>query len=296
MLDLPWQYQHNHQLAQYLLKRDTGGLIHSHQWRSTALEFAAKVHPLPTNCTQSYWHAARRTLKLFDWVGHGRNQLKYNRTQSRDSPHIVPDPNACCKHCNQVDNQAHVMLECTHPSLTPVRLKARRDQQRTADYLKTKHTSRLDHHFINHFVYASWVQPSLTTKRIWLGLWTNDTLTEVFPPAFNLLSPLSLNDRYRYIHLVTKLTAPLTYAYHQMISMSTTRNPPVQLHMSTPDPYTSHQIGALFPQSERTTTPFSNDNSISPTLTCMANFTCSATFTYSDSAFSLTDAEVGIVV
>jgi hypothetical protein len=184
------------------------------------------------------------------------------------------------------------MLSCSYPPLHPIRVHARKEQQTVADRLKTKLTAPRDHYFIDHFLYASWVQPSAHTKRIWLGLWTNDMLALVFPPAFNLLSPLSLDDRYRYTHIVAKLTAPLTNAYHQMISINHKRHQPTPRNtMSYLPPHTAHRLEALFPQQMTSTVIPRRD--ACPTLTCISAFAHTHPFTLSDSAFSLTDTEIG---
>ena len=47
VLDLPWKYQHQFQLTQYLYKRDQYGPPHSQRWQGAEIDFAACVHPIP---------------------------------------------------------------------------------------------------------------------------------------------------------------------------------------------------------------------------------------------------------
>ena len=47
VLDSPWQYQHEHQLRQYLVKRDKYHPTPSSQWAQTALDFSGVVYSLP---------------------------------------------------------------------------------------------------------------------------------------------------------------------------------------------------------------------------------------------------------
>ena len=54
VLDLPWQYQHEYQLKQYLYTRDKYTAADSRAWSTTAVEFAAAVHLLPPKCAKSY--------------------------------------------------------------------------------------------------------------------------------------------------------------------------------------------------------------------------------------------------
>ena len=193
---------------------------------------------------------------------------------------------ALCKHCQQAEDQSHVMLDCPHPLLHPIRITARRDQHRIANRLKIKHQTRLDHHFIDHLIYAAWTQPSLSTKRIWLGIWSVELLTSLLPPEHNMLAPLSLQDRYRYIDIAQKLTMPLLQAYNQMISLPS----PSPIRIITPltmKPRHRHHLTTLFPQYTH--------NHDTPSLTCLSAFTTTNAFTYSDSAFSLTDADIGML-
>ena len=286
VLDSPWTYQHDYQLQLYLSNRDSSSPNMSSYWRSTAMEFAASIYPLTSKNKSSYWHAGRRTLRLYDWVGHGRNQMKYiGRT-----PHLGTEPTTVthfpCAYCGKPDDQAHIMLECTHPPLLPIRIAARRAQSQIADKLKLTHTSALDTHLIEHLLYASWIQPSDHTKRLWLGLWAPDILSLVFPPALKLDSPMIISDKYRYTTIIRKLTRPLISAYEKMSTFP--KHEPAQ-HPSNYKRIGSrskHRIECLIPQVQLP--------NIIPSLTCHSTHTHTNTFTYSDSAFNLTDAEVGI--
>ena len=183
------------------------------------MELAASIYPLSSKNKLSYWHARRRTLRLYDWAGHSRNQMKYIVR----APHLDTQPTTGdqfpCTYCGQPDDQAHIMLDCAYPPLLPIRIAARRAQTKIADKLKLIYTSTLDTHLIDHFLYASWIQPSEHTKRIWLGLWTPNILALVFPPAHNLDSPMNVSDRYRYAAIIRKLTNPLIGAYEQMSTL-----------------------------------------------------------------------------
>ena len=96
ILDLPWKYQHKHQLSQYLKHRDTYSPAPSVKWQSSAIDFAHCVHPIHTHYKGSYWKAARRTSILFDWTGHGYNQFK--KSNIGQSPPLL-NPHVPCKHC-----------------------------------------------------------------------------------------------------------------------------------------------------------------------------------------------------
>jgi len=178
------------------------------------------------------------------------------------------------------------MLDCPLPALYPIRNAARQAQQSIADRLKHKHCSRLDHHLIDQLVYASWVQPSTSTKRLWLGLWTIDTLTNIFPPAFDMLSPLSLPDRYRYLDIIKKLLAPLNQAYCQMIALSSASSQQTS-HRQPLQKQHRRALQALFPQF--------NTNNSQPSLNSIDAYMHTNNFTFSDSAFRLSDADVGII-
>jgi len=95
-------FQHNVQLAKYCKRRDTSNT--ENRWSSTALSLANKLHPLKS---RSYWAAGRRTLILFDWLGHGRNRAKPTTLSSEEKLKT-----AKCRLCGQLDSQQHCMLEC----------------------------------------------------------------------------------------------------------------------------------------------------------------------------------------
>jgi len=92
VLDLPWTYQHQYQLQKYLSDRDTRSGAASDYWTSTAIDFMHAVHPLNSDYTSSYWHAARRATRTFDWIGHGRNQAKYLSQPNSSSMTLPPKP------------------------------------------------------------------------------------------------------------------------------------------------------------------------------------------------------------
>jgi hypothetical protein len=216
ILDLPWTYQHHYQLNNYLQSRDA--TTNTAYWQSTAIEFMNAVHPLPGEYRSLYWHAARRSTRIFDWIGHGRNQAK------RVPPlHPTPDPSPSapfpCPHCGQRDDQAHIMLICSLPALTPIRQRAKRLQSVAASRLRLKYHSDVDRYIIDQLLFASWTLSSTHTRRIWLGMWTTQLLNEVLPPHLASSSPMQTPDRYKYRKLIRKLTFPLTYAYRQMLKL-----------------------------------------------------------------------------
>ena len=217
VLDLPWKYQHKHQLSEYLKHRDTYAPGLSVKWQSTAIDFAHSVHPINQHYKGSYWKAARRTCLLYDWTGHGHNQLK--KSTHGTSP-LPLHPHAPCRHCGQHDDQSHILLQCPNPVLSPIRIAARVSQATIAQKLQSEASSNLERHFITQLQLASWLSSSPATARIWTGMWTRAILTSMFPTAHNMSSPLSHSERHKYRRLAQLLTQPLIGAYRQMIGAS----------------------------------------------------------------------------
>jgi hypothetical protein len=91
-------YQHRAQLKAYLKTRDDG---REPYWQETSLTLAEQVNK-PTG--KSRWAAALRTLKLFDWLGHGTNIAKMCRDEQERQ-----DLEAKCPHCGKEDNQQYCM-------------------------------------------------------------------------------------------------------------------------------------------------------------------------------------------
>jgi hypothetical protein len=176
------------------------------------VEFAASVNPIPSHYQGSFWKAARRACIIYDWLGHGHNVQKRIGINSLHAP---------CKHCGQHDDQAHIMLLCTNPLLSPIRIEARKHQEAIANKLQKESKSNIERHFIEQFTLASWISSSPTTARIWTGMWTRDILTALFPPTHDMLSPMGKSDRYRYRRIVRLLMHPLTCAYKKMICIGT---------------------------------------------------------------------------
>ena len=286
VLDLPWTYQHEAQLKMYLLKRDAYSTAPSNYWSDTATDFAAAVHPINSSTPNSYWHLARRTLLLYDWLGHGYNQTKRRATVASPALPYTPPP-ILCTHCGQQDVQSHVMLECNNPLLTPIRNAARTAQTTVARNLKQKYRTPLTQYFIEQLMYTCWAQPSTRTRRLWLGMWDTDTLQSLFPPAHDLHSPMALADRHKYRKIsIQKLLAPILHAYNTMIRIPNSKHSPTHVHKYTKNNRAKHHLASLFPQHTNTLK--------APSLTNIISHTEHNTFTYSDSAFSLTDVEVGI--
>ena len=193
VLDLPWKYQHQFQLSQYLLRRDQYGPPHSQRWRDTEIDFAVSVHPIPSQYNGSFWTAARRTCILYDWMGHGYNTSKRNRKNHPHTALPVP-PMAPCKFCSQHDDQAHIMLTCTNPLLSPIRIAARVHQATIARQLLRESSSNTERFFIEQLNLASWLSSPPVTARIWTGMWTKETLIALLPPSHDMLSPMCRAD------------------------------------------------------------------------------------------------------
>jgi len=166
VLDMPWQYQHEAQLKQYLHNRDAYSTAPSQYWSTSALEFAATVHLIAARHSKSYWHAARRTLLIFDWLGHGYGQTKRVARPAQNGPSPPPPTLGLCPLCAKLDDQRHIMLECTNPLLTPIRQQAKRAQSGIVIKLKKEYRQPLDHYFIDQLTHASWTLPSMQTRRI----------------------------------------------------------------------------------------------------------------------------------
>ena len=133
--------------------------------------FASTVHPPKDN---SFWAAARRTLIIYDWLGHGRNRAKMCQLHPAQQQQI-----AQCPHCKGHDDQAHCMLECPHQPFTAPRQHAKKRQNNIASTLRIKyaHDEALQR-FIEQLSHASWT-PSPNISRIWFGTWTPTTLRQM---------------------------------------------------------------------------------------------------------------------
>ena len=290
VLDLPWKYQHHYQLTEYLRRRDQYAPTNSFRWRSTAIDFASQIHPIPACYSGSFWKAARRTSILYDWMGHGYNHFKRGRHKTKQSP-VPQDTIIPCKHCGQHDDQAHIMLLCTNPLLTPIRITARVQQARIAAELQRESTSPIERHFIDQLTLASWLSASPTTARIWTGMWTQDTLTALFPVHHDMHSPMCKADRYKYRKVAKMLSQPLIAAYKKMVCIGT----PAPMTTASQHRYrisnkTKHHTSLLFQQQAQATT----HNDLTH-LHMSTNNSCTA-YSYSDAAFRLTDVETGTII
>ena len=200
-------YQHAVQLAKMTKTRDAH---HDHRyWTDTALEFAHKIHPLSD---RSFWTAARRTLIAFDWMGHGRNRAKPTTLTPEER-----EATAKCHHCGELDSQHHCMLDCPYPPFTQIRETARQNQQIIARELRVKHSSDRFQHFIRTLCRKSWT-PDPHISRIWLGLWTQETLASMIRQS--TAHSLSMAARKTYQDIVRRLTAPLLEAYQQQLDLT----------------------------------------------------------------------------
>jgi hypothetical protein len=202
-------YQHRASLATMTDTRDQRN--EEQRWTSTALSFASKVHP-PKD--KSFWAAARRTLIVFDWVGHGRNRGKQCALHPAQRTQVEK-----CPHCQQYDDQAHCMLECPHQPFTALRNTAKTQQAVIAHKLIDKNSQDEDLRcFIQQLCHASWTS-SPNISRIWLGTWQMHTLDQMLGQPTD--TPMTMKQRYAYIAIAKKLTAPLLVAYSAMININT---------------------------------------------------------------------------
>ena len=209
----------------------------------------------------------------------------YNRAKRKK--HRTPD-GTLCLHCGKPDTQAHIMNECQHPLLLPLRATAKAQQHSIAATLKATYQSRTISYFIEQFTYASWTTPSQQTRRIWMGMWTLDTLSSLLHPDIRLTTPMNTPERYKYRTIVRELTAPLISAYKHMIQLQLPHHTtPIQdPHLAAPLKTTRH-MRLLFHNT--------NTNSVIPCLHNYPPHHAPTTFTYSDAAFNLTDAAIGIL-
>ena len=215
-----------------------------------------------------------------DWMGHGCNQMKRSALHT---PEL-----AVCSHCGKLDNQAHIMLECSHPSLQPIRDTARLTQHRLAHVLRLKHPYHLHCYFIEQLTHASWTPSPSQTRRIWLGMWSHETLQNLLPNANTILEDMATPDRYTFRYIARVLTAPLIDAYKKMITLRLSHHTATIVGtMPTVPLRTRRHTQALFyHETNSTVIPHMHTHPIHGPPN---------TFTYSDAAFSLTDAEIGIL-
>jgi hypothetical protein len=80
-----------------------------------------------------------------------------------------------------------------------------------------KYPSACFKHFIQQVCHASWTDAT-HLERIWLGIWCPDTLKGLLLQSTT--SELTMSERYIYIKIASKLTAPLIDAYHQMLDIN----------------------------------------------------------------------------
>ena len=131
------------------------------RWSSTGLSFTSNIHQ-PKD--QSFWAAARRTLVVYDWLGHGRNRAKQCALTPAQQEQV-----ARCPHCQQLDSQAHCMIDCSFSSFSPIRHRAKTKQAAVARALLEEHEDDQDiQYFIQQLCHASWTR-SRNISRIWLG-------------------------------------------------------------------------------------------------------------------------------
>jgi hypothetical protein len=221
-------YQHRAAQVAWARKRDIRN--EEQRWESTALSFASKVHPAKD---KSFWAAARRSLIVYDWLGHGRNRAKMCNLHPAQKQQIEK-----CPHCSALDSQAHCMLECTHPPFTAPRLAAKQKQGKIAQKLREKHAD--DEHlqyFIEQLHGASWTD-SPNISRLWLGTWTMSTLQRLLGQPAD--TPMSAHQRFKYITVVKKMTKPLLIAYQTILNINTRSNTTSSKHQAEDLPLYDH--------------------------------------------------------
>ena len=272
-------FKHRTLVRNYCANRDKSNT--EQRWASTSLAFADQVHPL---LNKSYWAAGRRALIAFDWIGHGRNRAKSTKLS-----HENTIKTGKCRLCGETDSQQHCMIDCTHPPFDLVRKEAKIEQAAIGrDLLETSKSSNRTH-FIQQFLHASWTS-SPQTVRIWLGLWTTDTLQLMLKQKLN--APISMQARTAYIKVIRKLTAPLLKAYRAMLDINNKCTAPEH-----PASTLLHPPSTTLPLSSTHRTLLENIHEQLPSanaeciLNTLDSITSLSTFTISDAAFSLLNAD-----
>ena len=267
-------YQHQHLLASYTRSRDRDS--HDPTWSTTAFSFAHAIHPTKD---RSYWAAARRTMIVFDWVGHGRNRAKINQ-----SPENAPTDVHNCRLCGQVDSQQHCMLECPNSRLVNIRRATRNQQNKIYLEIIDPDTPEVFRYFAQQLMLGSWT-PSPNLSRIWLGMWNLDTLRTMIKPS--ITAPLSKSHRNAYIKIARRLTKPLILAYSEMLAINTRHTAPPVTSSTRVPPLLLNVLENTFPQDAMDAPP---DKDI-PDLNHLYALTHYDSFTLSDAASSYEYAE-----
>ena len=224
VLDNIMSYQHRTQLKTYLKTRDDD---REPYWQETSLALADQVNK-PTG--KSRWAAARRTLNLFDWLGHGTNIAKmYGNEPARQ------DLEAKCPHCGKEDNQQHCMLECSLPDFVRIRRLVRVTQDEVALKLLQKYNKDpTQRRLIQTMLHASWVDDK-HTRRLWLGAWSTETLQAMLPPNILLNTDITMSTRTQYYKIIKKMTEPLLKAYREMLDLNIRATGPPQSRRQAAD-------------------------------------------------------------
>lgn len=221
-------HQHSTMLTNMTTYRDSWN--DEHRWSSTALSFASAIHPPQDS---SFWAAARRSLIIYDWGGHGRNRAKQCKLHPAQRTRTEQ-----CGHCFQKDSQAHCMLECPHLPFAAIRKSAKIKQCGiAADLLRTFAADEDLKHFVQQMCHASWA-PSPHISRIWLGTWSMHTLHELLGQPMD--TPMTMQQRYTYINTAKQLTAPLITAYHALIHINIKHTSTIPSHDIDPLPLYDH--------------------------------------------------------
>lgn len=210
ILDRLRHYQLTHQHSVMLSRRDLSTsykILAANYWNTTSFSLAALLNPLPPKST--YWQAARHSIILYDYLGHARNLHKISNP---DDLRIPP-----CHHCGLPETQQHLFLECQYPPLLAIRQTAKENQHRIAQSIKPGLPPFLST-VVDNFVFGSWCPTSRNLRRLWIGLWSQDTLISLFPPNFDLSTTVSPARITQFTNTMQSLTEPLIEAYRLLLA------------------------------------------------------------------------------
>ena len=242
ILDRLRHYQLTHQHSNMLLTRDVTSsyrVISEAYWASTSFSLCALLNPLPPK--SSYWAAARHSIILYDYLGHARNLRKISAlsegpAQEEPAQEQLPP----CRHCALPESQQHLFLECQYQPLLNIRRTAKMEQHRIAHSLKPALPPFL-RVVVENFVFGSWCPTSSNLRRLWLGLWSHDTLTSLFPPAFDFTTTIPPASITKFLITMQALTEPLLTAYRDLLTKVIGSEAPA-LPQQTTNPRLWHQL------------------------------------------------------
>ena len=204
-------YQHHYQQRKFLENRDKDTKFYKFSyWQSTYFNLANSLRPLKS---YSFWKAARRTQIWFDWVAHGRQRAKMELNSQKQAQLLK------CILCGQNDKQEHIIFDCSHCSLTTTRSTILKSIKRTAKpFLESKNPQIKK--FTEKFLQYTTRTHSTFTRRLWLGLWSQELLEilcrDIIPKnerfsAFQILEIKSI---------IRSLSRPLWRGYIKLIKIA----------------------------------------------------------------------------